>query len=167
MRKSHPHESPLDYMQSSHCPPEVGREFHSNSGLVRHRDEAFPETPNQAEVSFHGHRAEQWQQHTALLGGVGSCSTYIWKTNPGRKKKKTTLSFNLPLSVELWKQSSHQEQIHGIEPTQFLRYDGVARRTGIQQGGHQSSYVQACAPKRFLQHTQCSQHGISLKIHPR
>lgn len=89
MRKSHPHESPLDYMQSSHCPPEVGREFHSNSGLVRHRDEAFPETPNQAEVSFHGHRAEQWQQHTALLGGVGSCSTYIWKTNPGRRKKKT------------------------------------------------------------------------------
>lgn len=75
--KRHAHESPLNYTQSSHCRPEVGREFHSDSGLVRHRDEAFPETPNQAEVSFHGHRAERWQQHKALLGGVGSCSTYI------------------------------------------------------------------------------------------
>lgn len=76
-QKRHPHESPLDYMPSSHCRPEIGRGLHSNSGLVRHPDETFPETPKQAEVSFHGHRAGGWQPHKALLEDVESCSMYI------------------------------------------------------------------------------------------
>lgn len=93
---------------------------------------------------------------------------HVYLKNKFWKEKKNNIELQpSSLSVELWKQSSHQEQIYRIETTQFLRYDGMAWRTGIQQGSHQSSYVQACVPKRFLQHTQCSQHGISLKIHQR
>lgn len=42
--------------------------------------------------------------------------------------------------------SSHQKQVHRIESAEFLCYDSMARRAGIQQRGHQSGYVQTCVP---------------------
>lgn len=62
----------------------------------------------------------------------------------------------------LW--SSHKKQVHCIESAEFLCYDCMACRAGIQQGGDESGYMQTRVPQWLLQNTQSSQHRTSLNI---
>lgn len=89
----HLHESPLDCVQCFRQRQRVQREFQQQAARPELPEEASvcPGLPSPAEAASHEHRGGGWLPRTAPLGGGGSCSRCIWKTNPGIIKKQTIL----------------------------------------------------------------------------